>query len=427
MKEIKIQNVDEIIYEHTCKNGLKVYIWKYDLSEEIMLSLTIKYGSIHTDFIYKNKSITVPNGLAHFLEHIKFNEDKEKVAHDYFYKMGSYSNAYTTYDHTSYEVICNDNLKDNLEHLLYFVLNPYFTTQTVKKEKSIIVEEAKSVLDNPYNFGFFTLLNNIFYNNKRKNLITGNPDDVKNISLADVENVFNAFYHPKNMFLTVCGNVNPYEVEKIVDEYFNNAKISKYYKPDIINEKEDNNVKKTSEEVFTNVTKEKLFIGFKIPKKGYKKYDDLKLRILLSTLMNINFGTVSLFNEELINNHIVDDLYFTVNVDKEHVLVIFESSTSYPKEVANKIKEKMNNLECDEKDFNRKIKALIAGTILGFDHAEQVNNDIVLDIVRYDEIKNNMTDVYKSLKMSDIVFIINKLKKTKSSEVILKPNKKETI
>lgn len=426
MKEIKIQKANEIIYEHTCKNGLKVYIWKYDLSEEIVLTFNVKYGSIHTSFNYKDKEINVPNGIAHFLEHIKFNEGIDKTAHDYFYKMGSYTNAYTTYDHTSYEVICNENVKDNLEHLLYFVLNPYFTKGIIQKEKSIIIEEAKSVLDNPYNIGYFTILNNVFHKDKHKNIITGNPEDVKKITLGDIEKVYDAFYHPKNMFLSVCGNVNPYEVIKIVEEYFDNVKTPKYYKPEIITEKEDSSIRKAKEEVFTNVTKEKLFLGFKIPKKGYKKYDDLHLRILISGLMNINFGTTSLFNEELIQNNIIDDLYYTVNVDEQTILILFESSTSYPKEVAIKIKEKMQNLECDEKDFERKKKAMIAGTILGYDNAEVVNNSIVIDIVRYDGIINNTYDIYKSLKMSDVNFIINKLKKAKSSEVILKPNKKET-
>ena len=121
MKQINIIAAKEIIYEHTLKNGLKVYIWPYKKNEEISLSLTVKYGSIHTKFKVNNKVITVPNGMAHFLEHIKFNESKDVTAHDYFYKMGSYTNAYTTYDHTSYEVICNNNLKDNLNHLLYFL------------------------------------------------------------------------------------------------------------------------------------------------------------------------------------------------------------------------------------------------------------------------------------------------------------------
>ena len=86
MKKINIVGTDEKIYEHTCKNGLKIYIWEYNLSEEVVLSLTVKYGSIHTHFNYDGKDITVPDGMAHFLEHIKFNEEKNQTAHDYFIK-----------------------------------------------------------------------------------------------------------------------------------------------------------------------------------------------------------------------------------------------------------------------------------------------------------------------------------------------------
>ena len=67
MKEIKIKGAEEIIYEHKCKNGLSVYIWKYNLSEEVNLTLTVKYGSIHTKFKSQGKEIVVPNRLVNLI------------------------------------------------------------------------------------------------------------------------------------------------------------------------------------------------------------------------------------------------------------------------------------------------------------------------------------------------------------------------
>ena len=421
MKEIKIKGIDEKIYEHTCKNGLVVYIWPYSLSEECYMTLTVKYGSEHTEFKIQNKEYTVPNGIAHFLEHIKFNESKDKTAHDFFYKLGSYTNAYTTYDHTSYEVMCHNQIKENLEHLLYFVLNPYFNKSIIQKEKPIIIEESKMVLNNPYNLGFKTLMNNVYKVNKKKNLVTGEKDDIKSITLDDVKLVFDTFYHPKNMFLTITGKVNPLEIEKIVEEYFANIDIPKYVNAEIILPKEPDKVVKEKEDVYTTVTKEKILANIKIPKKQYKGISDLHLRILFNILLSINFGTTSDFNEYLIQNNIVDDIYGSVSVDKDHIILSCEASTSYPNEVIKLLKEKLHNLKFNEEDFNRKNKTFIASTILGYEDATEVNNDIRMDIIKYGKITNNINEVFRNLKYVDGEDIIKRLKKYEISYVVLKP------
>lgn len=425
MKEIKIKGADEVIYEHTLKNGLKVYIWKYTLSEEVSMTFTVKYGSIHTHFKYKDKEYTTPDGMAHFLEHIKFNEKKDVTAHDFFYKLGSYTNAYTTYDHTSYEVICNNNVKENLEHLLYFVLNPYFTKGLVQKEKPIIIEEAKMTLNNPYNIGYNALQNNLYFENNKRKLVTGNPSDIKKITISDAENVFNAFYHPKNMFLTITGNVNPFEIEKIVEEYFSDKDFEKYHKPDIILKKEPNGIVKKYDEIKTNVTKEKLLKSIKIPKKSFKVYDDLHLRVLFNIIMDVNFGVTSEFNDYLISNNIVDEIYYMVSVEEEHIIVTFEVSSSYPNEVSKKIDEKFKQMECPEDEFNRKNKTLIASTILGYEDASDVNNDIRSSIIKYDKIIDNMKDIFMGLTFKDGNKVISLLKKYETVNVILTPNEKD--
>ena len=421
MKEIKIKGAGEVIYEHICKNGLTVYIWPYTLSEETNLTLTIKYGSIHTKFKSGGKEYVVPDGMAHFLEHIKFNEKKDMTAHDYFYKLGSYTNAYTTYDHTSYEVICNNKIKENLEHLLYFVFNPYFTKGMIQKEKGIIIEESKMVLNNPYNLGYKALMNGLYKVNNKRNLVTGEKDDIKSITIDDVVNVYNNFYHPKNAFLTVTGNINPYVIVKIVDEYFEKIDIPKYLKPEISKIKEPDYVVKPAQEIFTTVTKEKLLLSVKIPKKQYKNSSDLNLRILFNIIMDINFGTTSEFNEHLIQNALVDDIYYMVTVEDDHIILTFESSTAYPIQIVKMIKDKLDNLEFDEEAFIRKNKTLIASSILGYEDAADVNNDIRADVIKYGKIINNIQDVFKNLKVSDGDDIITKLKKSEISYVILKP------
>ena len=232
MKKITVKGPNETIYEHITKNGLTVFLWPNKINNEVSLTLTVKYGSIHTKFKVNGSIIEVPNGTAHFLEHIKFNEKDGHTAHDYFYGQGSYVNAYTTYDHTSYEVICNKDIVNNLKHLLAFVYNPYFTKELVEKEKPIIIEESKMVLDDPYNLGYQILANNYYINSNRKHLITGVENDIKKITKEDALNVYNNYYHPKNMFLTICGDIDIDEIINVVDDFMLSHEFNEY-----INEK----------------------------------------------------------------------------------------------------------------------------------------------------------------------------------------------
>jgi predicted Zn-dependent peptidase len=105
MEKIEIKGLKETIYTDTCKNGLKVYVWVNEKVKSTFMSLSVKFGSINTEFSYNGTDIQVPNGTAHFLEHVKFNEKDGSTAHDYFKKLGSDVNAFTTFEYTSYIVL----------------------------------------------------------------------------------------------------------------------------------------------------------------------------------------------------------------------------------------------------------------------------------------------------------------------------------
>ena len=99
MEEIKVKQTDEVVYKEVLPNGLTVFMYPSDICNSFNLSLTTKFGAVHTKFKYKDEDTiyTVPNGLAHFLEHITFHLDG-KEATDLFKPYGAYINAFTSYN-----------------------------------------------------------------------------------------------------------------------------------------------------------------------------------------------------------------------------------------------------------------------------------------------------------------------------------------
>ena len=178
MKEIKLQGLGETIYYDEAENGLPIMMWVHEKSKGYYLTLSVKYGSVDTEFQVNNKKYSVPCGVAHFLEHLNFQEGNGVDAQTFYQQNGSDVNAFTTFHYTSYEVYGTSHLKENLEHLVEFVMTPSFTNKMVQNEKNIIVEENKMDLDNPGNLLYYGTFRNLFKNDKHQYYITGTKEDI---------------------------------------------------------------------------------------------------------------------------------------------------------------------------------------------------------------------------------------------------------
>ena len=187
MKTINIATVENKVYKETLKNGLTIYVFP-DETKGITMNLIVKYGSAMNDFRFKGESEYkhLHLGVAHFLEHLTFKmEDGD--ANDYFASLGSDANAFTTFDHTNYEVWTTSNLKENLSYLLKYVLTPYYNEELVEKEKGIILEEAKRCLDNIHRKISYKVNENLFINDNRKYPVIGTLSEIEAITLEDIE------------------------------------------------------------------------------------------------------------------------------------------------------------------------------------------------------------------------------------------------
>ena len=421
MTEINLKGLDETIYFDECDNGLKIYMWVNKRVNTFYGTLSIKYGSIHNEFKVGNKDYQIPSGVAHFLEHVKFNENKDYTAHDYFTKKGCDTNAFTTFHYTNYQVFGSENPKDNIIHLIDFVQNGYFTKKIIKNEKGIITEEAKMGEDDPYTVMLFKHLDNIFNSYEHKKLITGTKTDIKNITIEDIKLVFNTFYHPENMFLVVTGNFNPYELVEAVKDNQKQKEFGIYQNPTRIVKKENKKVNEKYEELNINVTNKKIKIGIKIPKNSLKDFDDFHIRVYLSLIMKANFGNTSDFKDMLLEKEIINNLSYMNEIFDDYVIIMLTIDSEYKDEIIKLFNEKLDNLKITETTFNRIKKANIATLILQYEDVEFVNTIIQNEILYYGNIIPNIKEIYEKISYEEICKFLNNLNLKERSILVLNP------
>ena len=151
MQVIENLKVKEKVYIETLENGLTVLIIPKKETEKKFIIWGTNFGSIDSKFIApgENEITTVPDGVAHFLEHKLFEQKNGTNSLDTLTAIGVDANAYTTTDHTAYLYECNDKFYEALDEFMDYVQNPYFTKENVEKEKGIIGQEIRMYDDHP--------------------------------------------------------------------------------------------------------------------------------------------------------------------------------------------------------------------------------------------------------------------------------------
>src|SRR5690625_2866412 len=183
MERIHFSQIDETLYEKQLHNGLHVYVLPKEGFNKTYAVFTTKYGSIDHHFtpLGEKEPLKVPDGIAHFLEHKMFEDEDGDVFHD-FSKQGASANAFTSFTRTAYLFSSTTNVEKNLETLINFVQHPYFTDESVDKEKGIINQEIAMYNDDPDWRAYFGLINNMYENHPVKIDIAGTEQSIAQIT-----------------------------------------------------------------------------------------------------------------------------------------------------------------------------------------------------------------------------------------------------
>jgi len=376
--EIKSKRIGDVYFQGVHDSGLKVYIYPKKESNSSYAIFGTDFGSINTEFKdYKTqKVIKVPDGIAHYLEH-KLFESEDGDAFKKYAKTGASANAYTSFALTGYLFSCTENFKESLKILLDFVQSPYFTEQTVEKEREIISQEIKMYSDDPDWCVMINLLKALYHKHPVRNDIAGTVESIAEINPENLYTCYNNFYNLNNMSLCISGNVNINEIDKMLEESIKNIKPvnSERIFPE------------EPYEIFKNYTEQKFDIAIPMFQLGFKEHVKNNERVSLEKIIATNiileiFASKSsfLYRKLLDKNLINSSFSYEYFEGPGYASVIFSGESSNPHEVAKIIQKAADDLHengFDFKDFERAKKAVYAQYVSSLNRAKNIG-DILL-------------------------------------------------
>ena len=214
MREIQYPALAERVYQETLPNGLPVFVVRKPGFSKKCAYFATNYGSIDTKFSVEGRAFETPAGVAHYLEHKMFDLPDLDVMQAYS-NLGANPNAFTSYSMTAYYFQCTEHFEECLRLLLRFVSTPYFTGESVDKERGIISQEILMYEDSPESKVYENLFAAMYRSHPVRVPIAGSVESIKDITPETLYACHRAFYNPANMVLCVVGDVDPAEVETI--------------------------------------------------------------------------------------------------------------------------------------------------------------------------------------------------------------------
>ena len=216
MNKTYYPRLDETLCKAVLPNGLTVLVVpKPGFTRKIAYFMT-NYGSVHTAFILDGKHYTTPAGVAHYLEHKMFDLPDRDVTAE-FAALGASPNAFTSYGLTAYYFSCTENFAPALKLLLEFVSTPYFTEESVEKERGIIAQEILMYADSADSVVMEEMNRGLYRHHPIRVPIAGTVGSIQDITAQTLYDCHKAFYHPANMTLCVVGDVDAEEVAAIAE------------------------------------------------------------------------------------------------------------------------------------------------------------------------------------------------------------------
>lgn len=418
---IKSDLLKEELYMKEYPCGLKAFIIPKKGYSKKYAMFSTNFGSIDSKFnLYgKGDIIEVPDGVAHFLEH-KLFEQADGNAMEMFADMGVSSNAFTSFNQTSYLFSCTDKFEEAFELLLRFVQNPDISEESVEKEKGIIGQEIRMYEDDPEWRLYFNLIGALYNEFPVRKDIAGTIESISHINRDVLYKCFDTFYHLSNMAILVVGDV---DIDKTFEIIENKVDINKEkIHIDRGYPEEEDKINEERVEINLDVHNPLFMIGFKNNdeiKNDIRK--EIAINIALETLLGKGSENyISMYESGLLTSALDVDSTF----EKYYSFVSISGESEKYEEVINKVLdvlEKAKETGLNEEDFMRIKKKFLGEALRQFNSVERIAHSFMSNFFRGVNIFEYV-ETYEKITIEDVNNAIKDLIKKENMAVsVVKP------
>jgi predicted Zn-dependent peptidase len=354
-----------------------IYVFPKDMANTYAVA-AVRYGSCDSKFRIGGSLITVPDGIAHFLEHKMFTGEDGSDVFERFTSLGADANAYTTYDRTVYLFNCTDRFPEAYSTLLHMVTHPYFTDETVKKEQGIIAQEIGMYEDDPDDVCYQNLLNAMYKNHPVKINVCGTVGSIGRITPKMLYDCHRTFYNPSNMVTIVCGRVEP---EAVIEMVCNEIPFSEPVRTERCRYDEPGEV--AGERVYAEkqVSKPLFSIGVKDININEDKIQQLRKHLLLKIILRMIFASSGdLYNRLYCDGLLTSPFSYSHDFSDSFSHLIISGSSDRPDEVYKRVRDYIADMQkkgIDSAAFERCRRVVLSDIIARYDSTEDIANSLV--------------------------------------------------
>ncbi|MCI0668040.1 MAG: insulinase family protein [Methylococcaceae bacterium] len=212
-----VAGADSLVSEHRLENGLKILVKEDHRAPVVVSQVWYKVGSS-----YEYEGIT---GVSHILEHMMFKGTKNHPPGEFsriVAENGGQDNAFTGQDYTSYyQRLEKSRLPVSFELEADRMRNLQLTNEEFTKEREVVLEERRMRTDDQPRAKVYEYFLAVAHTNGGyRNPIIGWADDIRNLTIKDLQDWYELWYAPNNATLVVVGDVDPDDVFSLAEEHF---------------------------------------------------------------------------------------------------------------------------------------------------------------------------------------------------------------
>lgn len=197
-------------------NGVRVVLERMSSLKSVALGVWATVGSRY--------EVKGEAGFSHFIEHMMFKGTRKRTASQISNEidaLGGEMNAFTTHEATAFYVkVLDQQMGAAFDLLADLFHHSRFSAKDVEKEKQIVLEEIRTVQDDPEDYIHELHAKDVFGYHPLGRPILGEPRSMRRLSRQALVQYKEKHYRPEKTIVAVAGNFSFSEVIDYVNAYF---------------------------------------------------------------------------------------------------------------------------------------------------------------------------------------------------------------